>query len=101
MPDKQIVGESNVPGFHVVNYSRGGARIEVDIQDGPIKEAGVNGVQIDNVIEWCRDWIDERNKAFPCRENALVITKLDEALHWSAARKANREKRGVEGKNVA
>ncbi len=33
----------------------------------------------------------------PCRENALVITKLQEALMWLEYRTADREVRGVEG----
>lgn len=71
------------------------------VQSGPIKEFGVNGCQIDDVIAWAKSKIEEFNQAFPCRENSLIITKLDEALLWSYQRKANREKRGVEGQNKA
>lgn len=35
---------------------------------------------------------------FPCRENALVITKLEESLMWLEKRTADRKKRAVEGK---
>ena len=38
---------------------------------------------------------------FRCRENALAITKLEEALHWLAHRTADRERRGVEGTHQA
>ena len=34
---------------------------------------------------------------FNCRENALAITKLEEALHWLQSRTADREARGVKG----
>ena len=34
---------------------------------------------------------------FACRENALAITKLEEALHWCQHRTAVREARAVEG----
>lgn len=67
------------------------------IQNGPIKEVGVNGCQVDTVIEAAKAMLDGLNKVFPCRENACAITKLDEALHWLEARKRNREARGVEG----
>jgi hypothetical protein len=70
------------------------------LQNGPISEAGVNGCQIDVVLEWCRKQIDNFNKCFPCRESSLAITKIDEALHWLAARTHNRIARGVEGKAV-
>ena len=71
------------------------------IQNGPIKEAGVNGCQVDTVIETAKVIIEGLNKLYPCRENSCAITKLDEALHWLNARKANREKRGVEGTSKA
>ena len=34
---------------------------------------------------------------FPCRENALVLTKLEEAMHWLNHRTNDRTQRGVEG----
>jgi len=37
---------------------------------------------------------------FPCRENAIVITKLEESLMWLNKRTADRLKRGVEGKQI-
>ena len=38
------------------------------------------------------------NKDYPCRENAITITKLEEALMWQDARTKDRDGRGVEGK---
>ena len=73
--------------------------ISFRLQNGPIKEVGVNGCQVDTVIEAAKMIIEGLNKNFPCRENAMVITKLDEALLWSMKRKLDREKRGVEGLN--
>ncbi len=70
------------------------------IQNGPIKEAGVNGCQVDTVIEAAKVIVEGLNKKYPCRENAMIITKLDEALMWSNKRKADREARGVEGKGA-
>jgi hypothetical protein len=75
--------------------------VKFTIQSGPIKEFGVNGCQIDDVIAWAKDKIDGFQKAFPCRENAIVLTKLDEALLWLQKRKADREARSVEGFNKA
>ena len=69
------------------------------IQNGPIKEVGVNGCQIDTLIETAKLIIKGLNENFPCRENSIVITKLDEALLWLNKRKMDREKRGVEGFN--
>jgi len=78
-----------------------GSSVTFTIQNGPIKEVGVNGCQIDDVIAWSRAKIASFNVAFPCRENAIVLTKLDEALLWLLKRKLDREVRQVEGKNQA
>lgn len=67
------------------------------LQNGPIQEAGVNGCQVDTLIHAARVIIDGLNKKYPCRENSLAVTKLDEALHWLEARKRDRENRAVEG----
>lgn len=40
------------------------------------------------------------NSKFPCRENALAITKMEEALMWFNKRTAGRKERGVEGKHL-
>jgi hypothetical protein len=71
------------------------------IQNGPIKENGVNGCQVDTVIAAAKVMLEGLNKQFPCRENACAITKLDEALHWLQARKRDREAREVEGLSKA
>src|SRR4029079_15487137 len=71
--------------------------LSVTLQNGPIKEAGVNGCQIDTIIEAAKLILEGLQKEFPCRENACAITKLDEALHWLLHRKLDREARAVEG----
>jgi hypothetical protein len=68
-------------------------------QRGPIKEVGVNGCQIDDMITFVLGTLQTFNKKFPCRENSLAITKLEEALHWLDHRKRDREDRLVEGYN--
>ena len=69
------------------------------IQNGPIKEVGKNGCQVEDIIAAAKTIIEGLNKKFPCRENAMVITKLDEAILWSKKRTMDREARGVEGKS--
>ncbi len=71
------------------------------LQNGPVKEVGVNGCQVDTIIETAKVILSGLNKQFPCRENSLAITKLEEALHWLQARTSNREARGVEGQSKA
>lgn len=57
------------------------------LQRGPIRESGVNGCQIDTLIEAAKILLIEMNKRSRCRQNSLAITKLDEALHWLIHRK--------------
>lgn len=71
------------------------------IQNGPIKEHGVNGCQVDTVISTAKVILEQLNGKFPCRENSMAITKLDECLMWLEARKQNRVRRGVEGTSQA
>ena len=71
--------------------------LRVKLQNGPVKEAGENGAQIDDVIAFAKEFIENHNNKFPCRENSLAITKLDESLMWLQRRKEDRERRGVEG----
>ena len=75
------------------------SRVTFQTQSGPIKDFGENGGQIDDISEWVKEKIEGFNKQFPCRENAMVVTKLDEALLWLVKRKLDREKRNVEGTN--
>lgn len=75
--------------------------ISFTIQNGPIKEVGVNGCQVDTMIETAKVMLEGLNAKFPCRENSLAITKLEESLMWLNQRKVNREKRGVEGLSKA
>lgn len=93
--------ESDVRPHNFVYIRHDVNSISFKIQNGPIKESGVNGCQVDTIIEAAKLIIEGLNKQFPCRENSLAITKLDEALHWLNARKKDREKRGVEGKSEA
>jgi len=60
-----------------------------------------NGTTNEALIEVLIDRLSYLNKKFPCRENALAITKLDEALLWLEKRTRDREKRNVEGKHLA
>jgi len=74
-----------------------GSTITFKIQDGPIKEFGINGCQVDAIIEVAKDMLESFNKRFPCQENEYAIRSLSESLAALEVRKQNREKRGVEG----
>ena len=71
------------------------------LQKGPVGGHGVNGCQIDTVIEAAKLILEGLNKQFPSRETAMAITKLDESLMWLEKRTKDRQKRGVEGSSKA
>jgi hypothetical protein len=75
--------------------------ISFTIQNGPIKEVGKNGCQVVDVIAVAKRILEELNKKFPCRENSMTITHLDEALMWQEKRTKDRETRQVEGLSKA
>lgn len=71
---------------------------KVHFQEGPIKEKGVNGVNNEDLITMVICRLEHFNQSeFRCRENALAITKLEEALLWLRKRTMGREQRGIEG----
>ncbi len=82
-----------------------GLGIEIVWQDGPLAIDGVrrepNGAFVEGVIKAAIDrmrfYQTTADGRFACRENALAITHLEEALHWCNHRTADREARGVEG----
>lgn len=72
----------------------------VKFQKGPVQEHGVNGCFQEDLIAICIDRLRSFQAGdFKCRENALALTKLEEALHWLNHRTNDRQNRGVEGTN--
>lgn len=71
---------------------------KINFQKGPIKENGVNGCHNEDLIAIVIDRLQSfQESEYKCRENAIAITKLEEALLWLGKRTADRAKRGVEG----
>jgi hypothetical protein len=71
---------------------------QIDFQKGPRLEVGINGILEGTLLQIILD----RQNAFQageyrCRENALAITKLEEALLWLKARELERASRKVLG----
>lgn len=76
----------------------GAVLCKIHFQEGPIKECGVNGVCNEDLINMVIDRLEHfQDSEFRCRENAIAITKLEEALLWLRKRTMAREARGVEG----
>jgi len=75
--------------------------IHIQFQFGPIKEVGVNGTTLEHMIDILVARLEGfQNGPFRCRENALAITKLEEARMWLLERTRKRQAQGVEGINA-
>lgn len=59
-----------------------------------------DGTTNEEVLEVLIDRMNFLQSKFPCRENAIVITKLEESLMWLNKRTQDRLKRNVEGKHL-
>ena len=67
-------------------------------QNGPINEVGVNGLTHEALLAIVIDRMQAFQKGpYSCRENAIALTKLEEAQHWLLARTRERMARQVEG----
>lgn len=71
--------------------------ISFTLQNGPVSENGVNGCQVDTLVETAALMVAGLNKKYFCHENEHAIKALNDALWWLKARKAERTSRGVEG----
>ena len=60
-----------------------------------------DGTTNEDLLEILIDRMNYLQEKFPCRENALVITKLAESLMWLNKRTQDRIKRNVEGKQLS
>lgn len=77
---------------------QGGNTIAINFQNGPIKEVGTNGVTHEALLAILIDRLQGfQSGQYACRENALALTKLEEAQMWLQKRTRDRLARGVEG----
>ena len=56
-----------------------------------------DGTTNEEVLAMLIDRLTYLQAKFPCRENAIVLTKLEESLMWLNKRTNDRKARGVEG----
>lgn len=72
----------------------------IRFQNGPIAECGVNGISNEALLAIVIDRLQGFQAGqFACRENAIALTKIQEAMHWLQHRTRERLARGVEGTN--
>lgn len=67
-------------------------------EDGKIVLQGTTNEEVLTMMIARMKYLQDK---LPCRENAIVITKLEESLMWLNYRTAKRADQGVEGKHEA
>lgn len=74
---------------------------KITFQNGPRKDPNSTpGVLDTDLLEIVRDRLRGfQSGEFACRENAVALTKIEEALMWLNRRVEDRIERGVLGKN--
>lgn len=89
-------GASHAYGFWISSSMKVG---ELQFQLGPRNvEGSTPGLTVNAVLAALVDYLEGFQAGeFKCRENALVITKLEEAMHWVTHRADARARRGVLG----
>ena len=74
----------------------------IEFQNGPIQEAGVNGVSNEALLAIVIDRLESfQHGPFACEDNANALTAADVALQWLQRRTRERLARGVEGRSEA
>lgn len=58
-----------------------------------------HGTTLEEMLRVSIERLQDLNENHSCRENALAITKMQEALMWLNERTRERKERGVEGKH--
>lgn len=70
----------------------------IDFQNGPVSEAGFNGLSGEALLAIVIDRLRNFQAGpYSCRENALAMDHAENALHWLNKRTRDRLSRGVEG----
>lgn len=70
----------------------------IEFQNGPLQENPPNGLSNEALLAV----VEDRLKSFQagpysCRENAIALTHIQDAMHWLHHRTRERVARGVEG----
>ena len=92
------VDEQGNPTGGLVN----GTGLSIRWQAGPLGRGedrkAANGAFVETVISAALQRLEfYQSSKFKCRENALAVTKLEEALHWLESRTSRREAAATEG----
>lgn len=75
----------------------GQSLVSFPMQSAPIGDVGLNGLQATDILEWLIGLYKALDASFPCEENKLTISHLEEAHFAQACRTMRRQKAKIEG----
>ena len=89
-----------IAGFD--KHPRSATGMRITFQNGPIGEAGVNGVTQEELLAVVIDRLRSfQSGPFACTENAVALAHAEQALDALKGRTRSRMARGVEGRTIA
>lgn len=95
------LGPGGAPHHYRIEPTIGNAiGVKIDFQNGPLQETGglPNGLSQEALLAVVEDRLKYFQAGpYACRENALALTHIQEAMHWLHHRTRERMQRGVEG----
>lgn len=100
---KSINKEYNCSSRYAVGTSSNPYKLltSVKFQNGPVKEAGINGCHNEDLLLMVVDRLEDfQNSEFKCDENQEAIDHIMKAVEALKKRTNKRKDRGVEGTNI-
>ncbi len=107
--DKLQIEVTDEPGAGGANHeykillppgSKGINCFTISFQNGPINEAGVNGITQEALLAIVCDRLRSFQAGqYSCKENDVALTHIETGLLWLQKRTLDRMRRGVEGTN--
>jgi hypothetical protein len=84
--------------YVIRDHDREDPLCEIHFQNGVASEVGCNGVTNEALLAIVEDRLQGfQSDRYSCRENAIALTKIQEAMMWLNSRTMSRIMRGVEG----
>jgi hypothetical protein len=72
--------------------------LEINLQHGPVKEVGLNGIGNGTLLLIVWDFLKSLQSGdYSTRENSLAVTDLERVMGWQKQRELDRADRGVLG----
>lgn len=91
-------GPGNANHKYLIESDSKSVKVNIDFQNGPIKESGVNGVTGEALAAILIDRLEGfQSGPYACKDNEMALLSFKVGLSWLQNRTKERLARGVEG----